>query len=114
MGRGPPEPSESQFIRQSVDYCLRFVEEARILEYGPEAVKAVPEQIHKAKCRVITPGVTTQEITLGNYPSDNYPRDNYPSGNYTRGNYPSCIIPRVIRPGVIKGTYPWGNYPWGS
>ena len=50
MGQGPPKASENKFIRQSCDYCAWFVEEARILEYGPEAVNAVQEQIHKARC----------------------------------------------------------------
>ena len=34
MGRWPPRPSRSKFIRLSVDYCNGFVKEARILEYG--------------------------------------------------------------------------------
>ena len=34
MGRWPPRPSRSKFIRLSVDYCNRFVKDARILVYG--------------------------------------------------------------------------------
>ena len=34
MGRWPPRPYRSKFIRRSVDYCNRFLKEARIVEYG--------------------------------------------------------------------------------
>ena len=34
MGRWPPRPSRSKFIRLSADYCNRFVKDARILVYG--------------------------------------------------------------------------------
>ena len=34
MGRWPPRPYRSKFIRRSVDYCNRFLNEARIVEYG--------------------------------------------------------------------------------
>jgi len=34
MGRWPPRPPRSKFRRISVDYCDRFVREARIREYG--------------------------------------------------------------------------------
>ena len=47
MGRWPPRPSRSKFMRESVDYCNRFVREARTLENGPVAVKAAQAQINK-------------------------------------------------------------------
>ena len=47
MGRWPPRPPRSKFIRESVDYCDGLVREAGILEYGPVATKAAQDQIHK-------------------------------------------------------------------
>ena len=42
--------AQHEFIREGVDYCTRFVKQARILEYWPVAAKAAQEQIHKGKC----------------------------------------------------------------
>jgi len=50
MGRWPPRPARSKFIKESVAYWNGFVREARILEYGPVAAKAAQEQIHKGRC----------------------------------------------------------------
>ena len=49
MGRWPPRPPRSKFIRERADYCDMFVSEAEILEYRTVAAKAAQEQIHKGK-----------------------------------------------------------------
>ena len=49
MGRWPPRPPRSKFIKNKCLICNRFVEGARIVEYWPLAAKAAQEQIHKEK-----------------------------------------------------------------
>ena len=47
MGRWPPRPSMSKLLKRMCCICSRFVQEARIVEYGPVADKAAQEQIIK-------------------------------------------------------------------
>jgi len=45
MGRWPPRPPRSKFIKRKCWICNGFVRGARIVEYGPVAAKAVQEQM---------------------------------------------------------------------